>query len=58
MDFNVKRYFEKKHRFVFEYAGAKVECYSTQSQIAEMLSDPTVKLISINIPKANRKKVR
>lgn len=57
----MKDYFEKKHRFIFEYAGARVECYSTQKQIAEMLSDPTIKLISINLPKAyylSRKKVK
>ncbi len=39
---------EKKHKFIFEYAGAKVECHSTQKQIAEMLRDPTIKLISVN----------
>ena len=57
----MKDYFEKKHRFIFEYAGARVECYSTQKQIAEMLSDPTIKLISINFPKAyysSRKRVK
>ena len=44
----MKEILEKKHKFIFEYAGAKVECYSTQKQIAEMLADPAVKLISVN----------
>lgn len=57
----MKEYFEKKHRFIFEYAGARVECYSTQKQIAEMLLDPTIKLISVNLPKVHhsgKKKVK
>ena len=39
---------EAKHKFIFEYAGAKIECYNTQKQIAKMLADPAVKLISVN----------
>lgn len=39
---------EKKHKFIFEYAGMKFECYNTQKEIAEKLSDPSVKLISVN----------
>lgn len=38
----------KKYKFIFEYAGAKVVCYSTQKEISKMLADPTVKLISVN----------
>lgn len=37
-----------KHRFIFEYAGGKVEAYKTQKDIAEMLQNPAIKLISIN----------
>lgn len=39
---------EKKHKFIFEYAGGKIECYNTQAEIAKMLADPSVKLISVN----------
>ena len=39
---------ETKHKFIFEYAGAKIECHNTQKEIAKMLADPAVKLISVN----------
>lgn len=30
---------EKKHRFIFEYAGGKIECYNTQAEIGDGVGD-------------------
>jgi hypothetical protein len=37
-----------RYKIIFEYAGAKVICHTTQNEISKILSDPTVKLISVN----------
>ncbi len=45
-----------KHKFVFEWLGGKVTAYKTQAEIAEMLKNPNIKLISINGAKIYRQK--
>ncbi len=37
----------KKYKFVFEWINGKVTAYKTQAEIAEMLKNPDVKLISV-----------
>lgn len=39
---------DTKHRFIYEFEGIKVEAYNTQKEIAEMLINPKIKLISVN----------
>ena len=38
----------RRYKFVFEWLGGKVTAYKTQSEIAEMLKNPDIKLISID----------
>ena len=37
----------RRYKFVFEWLGGKVTAYKTQPEIAEMLKNPDIKLISI-----------
>lgn len=37
-----------KHHFIYEFEGMKIEAYNTQAEIAEILNNPLVKLISVN----------
>lgn len=37
-----------KHKIIFEVMGGTVTAYKTQEEIADMLKNPDVKLISVN----------
>lgn len=52
---------KSKYKFVFEWQGGKVTAYKTQAEIAEMLKNPDIKLISIGndaVYKPKRKKAK
>ena len=38
---------QAKYKFVFEWLDGKVTAYKTQEEIAEMLKNPDIKLISV-----------
>ena len=46
----------RKYKFVFESCGAVVICQRTQEKIAELLFDPSIKLIKIEPVKKVKKR--
>lgn len=52
---------QSKYKFVFEWLEGIVTAYKTQEEIAEMLKNPDIKLISVGDTRTNwqkRKKVK
>ncbi|MCD8377365.1 MAG: hypothetical protein LUB59_01100 [Candidatus Gastranaerophilales bacterium] len=48
---------KRLYEFVFEYADAMIKCRSSQKQIAKMILDPAIKLISVTpIDKRGKRK--
>lgn len=52
---------KSKYKFIFEWLGGKVTAYKTQTEIAEMLKRPDIRLISVGdseVYKPKRKKAK